>query len=95
LAWHALGLTHISDPDLRGTIKELAQLDGAFVTPKREPPRVVIWTHLWSGSICRWGFGADTSRALTRANSGETVDLPNQGSSFCGFAAAAAEAAGT
>jgi DNA integrity scanning protein DisA with diadenylate cyclase activity len=25
------GRTHISDPDLRGTLKELAQLDGAFV----------------------------------------------------------------
>jgi diadenylate cyclase len=31
LAPHAPGRTHISDPNLRGTIKELAQLDGAFV----------------------------------------------------------------
>jgi diadenylate cyclase len=31
LLGHAPGRTHISDPDLRGTIKELAQLDGAFV----------------------------------------------------------------
>jgi DNA integrity scanning protein DisA with diadenylate cyclase activity len=31
LAGHAPGRTHIGDPDLRGTIKELAQLDGAFV----------------------------------------------------------------
>lgn len=31
LAGHAPSRTHISDPDLRGTIKELAQLDGAFV----------------------------------------------------------------
>ena len=31
LAGHAPVRTHISDPDLRGTIKELAQLDGAFV----------------------------------------------------------------
>ena len=31
LAAHAPARTHISDPDLRGTIKELAQLDGAFV----------------------------------------------------------------
>jgi DNA integrity scanning protein DisA with diadenylate cyclase activity len=31
LAGHAPGRTHITDPDLRGTIKELAQLDGAFV----------------------------------------------------------------
>lgn len=31
LAAHAPARTHISDPNLRGTIKELAQLDGAFV----------------------------------------------------------------
>lgn len=31
LAAHAPTRTHIADPDLRGTIKELAQLDGAFV----------------------------------------------------------------
>ena len=31
LAAHAPARTHITDPDLRGTIKELAQLDGAFV----------------------------------------------------------------
>ena len=31
LAPHAPARTHITDPDLRGTIKELAQLDGAFV----------------------------------------------------------------
>jgi diadenylate cyclase len=31
LAGHAPARTHISDSDLRGTIKELAQLDGAFV----------------------------------------------------------------
>ncbi|HEU4891716.1 MAG TPA: diadenylate cyclase [Vicinamibacterales bacterium] len=31
LAGHAPARTHIGDPDLRGTIKELAQLDGAFV----------------------------------------------------------------
>src|SRR4029453_12609238 len=31
LAGHAPARTHISDPDLRGTMKELAQLDGAFV----------------------------------------------------------------
>jgi len=31
LAGHAPGATHITDPRLRGTIKELAQLDGAFV----------------------------------------------------------------
>jgi diadenylate cyclase len=31
LAGHAPARTHIGDPDLRGTMKELAQLDGAFV----------------------------------------------------------------
>jgi diadenylate cyclase len=35
LAGHAPARTHISDPDLRGTIKELAQLDGAFVISER------------------------------------------------------------
>jgi diadenylate cyclase len=31
LAGHTPARTHITNPDLRGTIKELAQLDGAFV----------------------------------------------------------------
>jgi DNA integrity scanning protein DisA with diadenylate cyclase activity len=31
IAPHAPARTHIADPNLRGTIKELAQLDGAFV----------------------------------------------------------------
>jgi DNA integrity scanning protein DisA with diadenylate cyclase activity len=31
LAGHVPARTHISHPDLRGTLKELAQLDGAFV----------------------------------------------------------------
>jgi diadenylate cyclase len=31
LAGHSPDQTHITDPNLRGTIKELAQLDGAFV----------------------------------------------------------------
>ena len=31
LAAHAPARTHITDPDLRGTLKELAQLDGAFL----------------------------------------------------------------
>jgi DNA integrity scanning protein DisA with diadenylate cyclase activity len=31
LAGHTPEATHIADPQLRGTIKELAQLDGAFV----------------------------------------------------------------
>ena len=35
LAAHAPARTHITDPNLRGTIKELAQLDGAFVAACR------------------------------------------------------------
>jgi hypothetical protein len=31
LAGHVPAATHITDPNLRGTVKELAQLDGAFV----------------------------------------------------------------
>lgn len=31
IAGHAPAHTHITDPDLRGTVKELAKLDGAFV----------------------------------------------------------------
>jgi diadenylate cyclase len=31
LAGHPQSARHLSDPDLRGTLKELAQLDGAFV----------------------------------------------------------------
>jgi DNA integrity scanning protein DisA with diadenylate cyclase activity len=31
LAGHAPRSTHVTDPRLRGTVKELAQLDGAFV----------------------------------------------------------------
>ena len=31
LAGHSPQLTHVTDPRLRGTVKELAQLDGAFV----------------------------------------------------------------
>jgi DNA integrity scanning protein DisA with diadenylate cyclase activity len=31
LAGHAPRSTHVTDPRLRGTLKELAQLDGAFV----------------------------------------------------------------
>lgn len=31
LAGHAPHATHVADPNLRGTVKELAQLDGAFV----------------------------------------------------------------
>lgn len=31
LAGHPQSVRHVSDPNLRGTIKELAQLDGAFV----------------------------------------------------------------
>lgn len=31
VAGHAPGRTHIADPNLRGTVKELSRLDGAFV----------------------------------------------------------------
>jgi DNA integrity scanning protein DisA with diadenylate cyclase activity len=31
LAGHAPGATHVANPALRGTLKELAQLDGAFI----------------------------------------------------------------
>ncbi len=37
LAGHAPRATHIDDPGLRGTVKELAQLDGAFVDSLRLP----------------------------------------------------------
>jgi DNA integrity scanning protein DisA with diadenylate cyclase activity len=37
LVGHAPERTHITDPDLRGTIKELAQLDGAFVISAAGP----------------------------------------------------------
>jgi DNA integrity scanning protein DisA with diadenylate cyclase activity len=35
LAGHAPAATHVSDANLRGTVKELAQLDGAFVVSER------------------------------------------------------------
>src|ERR1700687_514761 len=35
LEGHPEGVRHITDPNLRGTIKELAQLDGAFVVSAR------------------------------------------------------------
>jgi hypothetical protein len=63
LAGHAPGRTHISNPDLRGTIKELAQLDGAFVIS--ESGIVVAACRYLDASvekICRWDLGADTSR---------------------------------
>jgi diadenylate cyclase len=34
LAGHPQSARHVSDPNLRGTIKELAQLDGAFVVSR-------------------------------------------------------------
>ena len=54
LAGHAPARTDITDSDLRGTIKELAQLDGAFVISETgDPwwPRVAISTHPSSRSI--------------------------------------------
>lgn len=35
LTGHAESLRHVSNPNLRGTIKELAQLDGAFVISRK------------------------------------------------------------
>src|SRR5690349_12504974 len=40
LTGHVPARTHISDPNLRGTIKELAQLDGAFVISESGVVRV-------------------------------------------------------
>ncbi|MBV9339841.1 MAG: DNA integrity scanning protein DisA nucleotide-binding domain protein [Acidobacteria bacterium] len=34
LSGHPEALRHVSDPNLRGTVKELAQLDGAFVVSR-------------------------------------------------------------
>ena len=42
LAGHAPARTQITDPDLRGTMKELAQLDGAFVISEDGPSRRAV-----------------------------------------------------
>jgi hypothetical protein len=48
--------THFTDPDLRGTLRVLAQLDGAFVYPARSRAlssrHVAVSTHPLSMSIC-------------------------------------------
>jgi diadenylate cyclase len=72
LAGHAPAQTHISDPDLRGTIKELAQLDGAFVIS--ELGTVVAACRYLDASIERidlpLGFG---SRHLAAASTSRTL----------------------
>ena len=62
LAGHAPARTQIADPDLRGTMKELAQLDGAFVIHMREScwRRVAISMHQSSRLTCRLDSAAGT-----------------------------------
>jgi diadenylate cyclase len=56
LAGHAPARTHITDPDLRGTIKELVQLDGAFVIA--EAGTVVAACRYLDASVERIGPGS-------------------------------------
>jgi diadenylate cyclase len=74
LAGHAPARTHISDPDLRGTIKELAQLDGAFVIS--ELGAVVAACRYLDASVERidlpLGFG---SRHLAAASISQTLGV--------------------
>src|SRR5438067_11411465 len=60
LAGHAPSRTHITDPYLRGTMKELAQLDGAFVIS--EGGTVVAACRYLDASVeqiaLRLGFGS-------------------------------------
>jgi diadenylate cyclase len=72
LAGHAPARTHISDPNLRGTIKELAQLDGAFVIS--ELGTVVAACRYLDASVEQidlpLGFG---SRHLAAASTSQTL----------------------
>ena len=72
LAGHAPARTHIADPDLRGTIKELAQLDGAFVIS--ESGTVVAACRYLDASVEQialpLGFG---SRHLAAASISQTL----------------------
>ena len=74
LAGHAPSRTHISDPDLRGTIKELAQLDGAFVIS--EAGIVVAACRYLDASVERidlpLGFG---SRHMAAASMSQRLDV--------------------
>jgi diadenylate cyclase len=73
LAGHAPARTHITDPDLRGTIKELAQLDGAFVISN--DGNVVAACRYLDASADRvdlpLGFG---SRHLAAASMSQRID---------------------
>jgi diadenylate cyclase len=72
LAGHAPARTHVSDPNLRGTIKELAQLDGAFVIS--ESGTVVAACRYLDASVEQidlpLGFG---SRHLAAASTSQTL----------------------
>jgi hypothetical protein len=62
LAGHAPSRTHVADPDLRGTMKELAQLDGAFVISEAGLwwRHVATWMRRSSRSSCHWDSEAGT-----------------------------------
>jgi len=64
LSGHAPTATHVTDANLRGTVKELAQLDGAFVVSETASSsrRVDILTRRSRISICRSVSEADTSQ---------------------------------
>ena len=63
LLGHPESARHISNPNLRGTIKELAQLDGGFVVSHGGivlSPPAATWTqlrHMWT---FQWGLAAAT-----------------------------------
>ena len=62
LAGHPESSLHITNLNLRGTIKELAQLDGGFVVSREGVvlPRAAtstLWPHKWT---CLWDSAADT-----------------------------------
>src|SRR5271167_5093547 len=63
LSGHPESSLHLTNLNLRGTIKELAQLDGGFVVSREGIvfPRAAIsmpWPHKWT---FRWGSAAVTS----------------------------------
>ena len=70
LSGHVPAATHITDRRLRGTIKELVQLDGAFVVLEMGPSlqRVDIWTLPPRVSMCHWGSGVGMWRRLPYRN---------------------------
>ena len=62
LSGHPESSRHITNLNLRGTIKELVQLDGAFVVTQVESsfPRAVTSTLSPPGWTSHWGSGAVT-----------------------------------